>query len=64
MLFVESETGIMSIELIIKELGTPCYPPLTQSSSHLTPPDSESQEKPLTDDLQFYGTILCHGFRI
>ena len=35
-------------------------PPLTQSSSRLTPPDSESQEKPSTDDLQIYGTILCH----
>ena len=39
-------------------------PPFTQSSSHLTPPDSESQEKPSTDDLQIHGTILCHVIRL
>ena len=38
-------------------------PPFTQSSSHPNPPDSESQENSSADDLQIYGTVLCHVIR-
>gem|GEM_PF-5897036 len=47
----------MSIELIIKELGTPCYPPLTQSSSHLNPPGHQDQERSSADFLHIQAMI-------
>ena len=57
--FRESETGIVpQSQLIIKGLGTPCYPPFTQSSSHLIPPGRLDQEKPSADLLQIIFVFL------
>jgi len=61
--FRRTETDIAPTELIIKGLGPPCYPPFTQSSSHLSPPGRLDQEKSSADLLQTYATILWHSFR-